>query len=349
VGSLRDPEELRDRLEAFLKRAHGAPEVRVENLRLLTGGASRQTWAFDATIRVSDGPPRTHALVLRGDLHQGASFMERETEYRVLEAAREAGVPVPPLHLMGDDSLGTPFFLMEHVAGETIPRRLLREERYAPARRAMAEELGAILARIHDVSVRRPAFPTLPGATCTASSPAEEELARYEDIYRAAAPDPHPAFELAFRWLRDRLGTLERAAAAPRTLVHGDFRLGNLMLGPEGVRAVLDWELAHIGDPLEDLGWLCVRSWRFGNDDRPAAGVTTREQLWAAYEAAGGRRVAPERALFWEAFGNLRWGIMCILQARPYLEGQSRSLELASIGRRVAETEWELLRFIEDT
>jgi aminoglycoside phosphotransferase (APT) family kinase protein len=110
---------------------------------------------------------------------------------------------------------------------------------------------------------------------------------------------------------------------------------------------VLDWELAHVGDPIEDLGWLCIRSWRFGNDQLPAAGVGTREELWAAYEAAGGIAVDPARARFWEVFGNLRWGIITIVQAKPYLDGHSRSVELASIGRRVAETEWEILALLE--
>ena len=115
----------------------------------------------------------------------------------------------------------------------------------------------------------------------------------------------------------------------------------------EGARAILDWELAHIGHPMEDLGWVCVRSWRFGNDDLPVGGVGTREEFWRAYEAAGGAPVDPDRVRFWEAFGNLRWGIICISQARAYLDKLSRSVELASIGRRTAETEWELLNLME--
>jgi aminoglycoside phosphotransferase (APT) family kinase protein len=133
-----------------------------------------------------------------------------------------------------------------------------------------------------------------------------------------------------------------------RRLVHGDYRIGNVIFGPEGARSILDWELAHIGDPMEDIGWLCVRSWRFGGD-KPVGGIGDRVAFYAAYEAAGGAQVDPERVRYWETFGNLRWGVTCIVQVKQYLAGASGSIELASIGRRVAETEWELLRLMEPT
>ena len=331
------PDELSERLTEFLKRSHGARSVRIEGLRLLTGGASRQTWSFDATIEDAQGRATTLPLVLRSDPRRGPNFMERELECRLLEAAGAGGVPVPRVHLMGDDSLGVPFFLMERVEGETIPRRLLRDDEYAGARRVMTAQLGAILAKVHRV----PAVEGL-SAPSEGRSPAEEEVAQFEQRYRAIAPEPHPAFELAFRWLRQNLPrTPERA------LVHGDYRIGNVIFGPEGVRAVLDWELAHMGDPMEDLGWICVRSWRFGNDDLPVGGIGSREEFWRAYEEAGGFPVDAGRVRFWELFGNLRWGVICISQARTYLEGLSPSVELASIGRRTAETEWELLNLME--
>ncbi|OGO52454.1 MAG: hypothetical protein A2148_02745 [Chloroflexi bacterium RBG_16_68_14] len=332
----------------FLQRLHNARSVQIEGLRLLTGGASRQTWSFDAVIEDADGQRRTLPLVLRSDPRPSPGLMTREVEYRLLKAAGEEGVPVPKVHAMGDDSLGMPFFLMERVEGETIPRRLLRDDIYAEARASMAAQLGAILAKIHRVPVERHGLDVLP-APPPDRAPAEAELDRYEQTYRAITPEPHPAFELAFRWLRQRLPESSR-----RTLVHGDYRIGNVIFGPEGARAILDWELAHIGHPMEDLGWVCVRSWRFGNDDLPVGGVGTREEFWRAYEAAGGAPVDPDRVRFWEAFGNLRWGIICIGQAKAYLDGLGRGtmppgaqMELGSIGRRIAETEWELLKLME--
>ena len=136
------------------------------------------------------------------------------------------------------------------------------------------------------------------------------------------------------------------AAGAPRALVHGDFRIGNVLFGPEGLRVMLDWELAHIGDPAEDMGFICVKSWRFGGP-KPVGGIGDRAELFDAYEQAGGAKVDPEWVRFWEVFGNLRWGIICISQARTYLDRRSDSVELASIGRRTAETEWELLSLID--
>lgn len=335
-------EELAQRLAEFLRRHHGAQDVRIDGLRLLTGGASRQTWAFDAVVTHASGRSESLALVMRSDARRGPSFMTREAEYRLLKAAAEAGVPVPRVHAMGDGSLGMPFFLMERIEGETIPRRLLRDEQYSEARRMMTGQLGRALATIHRVPIDSPALAGLP-TPAPGMTPAESETDRWESTYRLITPDPHPAFELAFRWLRTHLPP----ATAP-SLVHGDFRIGNIIFGPEGARAVLDWELAHVGDPMEDLGWLCVRSWRFGNDRLPVGGIGTREELFAAYERAGGRRPEPRAVHWWETFGNLRWGIICISQARGYLDGHSRSVELAAIGRRTAETEWELQRLMEE-
>ena len=335
------PEEVSDKLAAFLKRHHGAKSVRIENLRLLTGGASRQTYSFDAIVEHADGRTETLALVARADPRKGPNTMSRETEYRVLEAAAAGGVPGPRMHLMGDESLGVPFFLMDRVEGETIARRILRDNAYTEARSLMTSQLGRIAAAIHRIPIDTPGLERLPRPESGLSS-AETEIMRFEQTYRAIAPEPHPAFELAFRWLK-----LNLPPPAEPTLVHGDYRMGNLIVGPEGVRSVLDWELAHIGDPLEDFGFLCVRSWRFGNDEMPVAGVGQRDELFAAYEAAGGRKVDPQAVSWWETFGNLRWGIICIMQARAYLDGMSKSVELATIGRRTAETEWELLNLTE--
>jgi len=338
------PEELSQRLAAFLQRHHNARSVDIRDLRLLTGGASRQTWSFDAVIHHAGGRSETLPLVLRSDPRRGPNFMPRELEYRLLEAAHEAGVPVPRVHAMGDDSLGAPGFLMARVEGETIPRRLLRDEEYANARNVMTAQLGAILAAIHRVPLDAPGLEPL-ARPPQGVPPAQAELDRFEATYRSITPEPHPAFELAIRWLRRNL-----PPPTPTALVHGDYRIGNVIFGPEGVRAILDWELAHAGDPTEDLGFFCVRSWRFGNDDLPAGGIGTREEMWAAYEAAGGRKVDPEAARWWEVFGNLRWGIICISQASAFLNEAVRThlppgaaLELAAIGRRTAETEWELL------
>jgi len=331
-----DPAELREHLEAFIARETGSA-VRVENLRKLPGGASREIWSFDADV---GGDPL--ALILRRDPGNSTLSTQRHEEYRVQQAAFAAGVPVPrPYWLAEGDAVLGAAYVMARVEGETLPRRLLRDDAYAGARAAMTAQLGATLARVHaiDLTVHDLAFLAAPAP---GESPALAELDRYEQIFRGIAPEPHPVFELAFRWLRQRLPD-----AAHRTLVHGDYRIGNVMFGPEGTRAILDWELSHIGDPAEDLGWLCVRAWRFGNDHLPVGGIGDRETLLAAYRDAGGATVSVDRVRFWEVFGNLKWAIICISQAKTHLDGLVKSVELASLGRRTAETELELLELIQ--
>jgi aminoglycoside phosphotransferase (APT) family kinase protein len=327
------PDEIREPLARFIAKRLGVGEVSVEELRRLPGGASRETWSLDA-VYAEDGASRRLPLVLRRDPGPTVMSSSRREELVLLEALGREGVPVPRVYWLGDETatLG---------AGETIARRLLRDAEYAEARRNMTTQLGEILARIHGVDREAHGLDFLV-APPAGSSAAETEVARYEQIFRSIAPEPHPAFELAFRWLERRLPPDGR-----RTIVHGDYRIGNVIFGPEGARSILDWEMAHAGDPMEDLGWLCVRSWRFGNDELPVGGIGQRETLFAAYERAGGGPVDPGHVRFWEVFGNLKWAIICIMQAKTHLDGLVRSVELASIGRRTAETEIELLDLIE--
>jgi aminoglycoside phosphotransferase (APT) family kinase protein len=335
--------ELQERLALFIAEQVGASAVVVEGLRRMAGGASRETWSFDASYQ-SGGRTIHRPLILRRDPSAASGVQtSRREEFLLLRAARASGVAVPEVLWLGDDTetLGARFFIMQRIEGETIGRRLLRDQEYMNTRRVLTGQLGAALARIHGIDVAAYGLGYLPRPGA-GESPARAEMERYEQLFRALAPDPHPAFELAFRWLWQRVpGDVE-----PR-LVHGDYRIGNVIFGPEGMRAILDWELAHLGDPMEDLGWMCVRSWRFGNDHKPVGGIGERDELFAAYEAAGGS-VDPRRVRFWEVFGNLRWATITISQARTYLDGGLRSVELASLGRRSAEMELELLNLMEE-
>jgi aminoglycoside phosphotransferase (APT) family kinase protein len=245
-------------------------------------------------------------------------------EHALLVAARGAGVPVPEVVDADESSL-----ILEHVDGETIPRRILRDDTYAPARQVLAAEAGAALAAVHRLD------PT----DLADAVPANDEFDQYRSTLHSLA-DPYPVLEFAFR----RLGAT-RPPQSTRGVVHGDFRMGNLIVGPEGLRAVLDWELAHLGDPLEDLGWFCVRAWRFGSE-LPAGGVGSYDAFVGAYEEASGCEVDRDALRWWEAFGTLRWGVICAVQASLHLSGAIRSVELAAIGRRVCEVEWDLLGYL---
>jgi aminoglycoside phosphotransferase (APT) family kinase protein len=293
----------------------------IDGLHRLSGGASRETWSFTATI---DG--EAQRLVLRKD-PPGAVAGGLAREAGLLRAARAARVPVPDViaHGVGSDGVGAPYIVMNHVDGETIARRILRDDEYAGARQKMARQCGEILAAIHLIPVD--AVPELPD---------DDPLEKFAAVYTGFG-EPHPTFDLALKWLRQ-----SRPPTTRRTVVHGDFRNGNLIVGPEGVRSVLDWELAHVGDPIEDLGWLCANAWRFGGD-LPVGGFGTYDDLIAGYEAASGAEVDRGALNWWEAAANLSWGVICIAQAATHRSGAVRSVELAAIGRRVCETEWDLL------
>jgi len=338
------PEEIRARLEDFIARETGAKRVCIEGLSRMPGGASREIWRLDVSYDGAEGGMPL-PLVLRRDPPGRGGESSRREEFLILKAAHAEGVPVPKVYWLGADesTLGAPFFLMQRVEGETIARRLLRDEPYAEARRVMTGQLGEAAALIHRVDPRKHGLDFLPKPG-PGESPGSSEVDRYEQVYRVLATQAHPVIELAFRWLRQHL-----PPAGDTVLVHGDYRIGNVIFGPEGLRSVLDWELPHMGDPMEDLGWLCTRAWRFGSDAKPVGGIGEREELFRAYEHVSGKRVEPERVRFWEIFGNLKWGIICMQQARTYLDGRLRSVELASLGRRTSETEWELLNLIEDS
>jgi aminoglycoside phosphotransferase (APT) family kinase protein len=321
--------ELAAGLGALVRRRLGGEGA--SGVTRLSAGATQEIWRFNMAKEEREVP-----LILRrapGGDRVSESAVGLETEAALIAAAAVVAVPVPTVRwvLTPEDGLGRGF-IMGFVEGETLGGRIARGEAFADTRTFLARQCGEILARIHTLDPA--AFPSLRRAT-----PADL-VKSYEDVYRASAW-PRPVFELAFRWLADRCPP---PPEHPR-LVHGDFRNGNLMVGPEGVRAVLDWEIAHVADPMEDLGWICVGSWRFGVDDKPVGGFGLREDLWAGYETAGGAPVRREHALWWEVFGSLRWGVMCSGMAATF-RTVDPNVERAVIARRASETEIDLMRLL---
>ncbi|WP_439815552.1 phosphotransferase family protein [Zavarzinia sp. CC-PAN008] len=304
----------------------------IAKLRRVSGGANMETWSFEATTPTGGVP-----LILRrapgGKRQARETAPSLETEARVIVEAGKAGVPVPPVRyvLRPEDGAGEGF-IMDFVAGETIARKILRDAEFANARPILARQCGEILAKLH--AVPKETLPPLHSATPRAY--VEQQVEYYRSFNH-----PHPVFELALRWLLDHAPPHDKQG-----LVHGDFRNGNLIIGPDGVRAVLDWEIVHFGDPMEDLGYICVNSWRFGNIDHPVGGFGPREDLFAGYEAASGTTIDPERVKWWEVLGTLKWGVGCMTMARVFREGIDTSVERATIGRRASECEIDLLRLL---
>ena len=300
----------------------------VSGLRRLSGGASQETWAFRAGDR---------ELILRRKpegMTGSGNAIGLDKEAALIQAAAKQGAPVPPIvHVCTPgDGLGEAY-VMGKVEGETLGRRIVRDEAFAAVRPRLARQCGEVLARIH-------ATP-LEGLPELVVSDAASELAKYEAIYRGVG-DRRPIFEAAFRWLKDRAPPMEQPV-----LLHGDFRNGNIMFHPEvGVAAVLDWELAHLGDPAEDMGWICTASWRFGGAS-PVGGFGDYEDLLAGYEAAGGKPIPLERVLYWQTLGSLKWGVMCLIMYTAWKSGADSSVERAMIGRRTSETEIDLIALLE--
>lgn len=310
---------MKDQLEAVLRPALGEGVV-VENLRTLTGGASRTTWAFDA---VTD---ERQALILRtgppDDVH--ASM---ELEAAVQQRAAAAGAPVPQI-VTADNSaaaLGNPYLICNAIAGETIVRRIYRTLDDA-GRDRLLRQCAQALADIHRAD---------PADLGLSES---DQLSEWRDRLDEMG-DTTATFEWAFRWL-----AANRPSPSPHVLVHGDFRMGNVIVDQSGLAAVLDWELVYTGEVYEDLAWFCIRAWRFGApEDLGAGGLGSIESFLSAYESAAGTELDRDVFRWWLTVATLRWGVICRFQAERHLSGQTPSVELAAIGRRVAETEWDVL------
>ena len=307
------------RLQATLEPVLG--RVGIENLARLSGGASKETWSFSADGR---------DLILRRDPpgRPGAPGAMR-LEADAMRACRRAGLAVPEV-LVDDDGtvLGTAGLVMARVAGETLARKILRDDEFARARETLVGDLGRFLAGFHAIDPAE-----VPGATDV------DTPAQFWEVYDWV-DDVSPTFEKTYAWL-----VANRPGRTATTLVHGDLRMGNVIVDERGLAAAIDWELAHLGDPLEDLGWLCVKAWRFGAP-LEVGGIGTIDQLIAAYEEAGGRPVDRDALHWWLVQKTLQWGVICMGQAAAHLTGAVRSHELAAIGRRVAEQEWDLIELL---
>ena len=293
-------------------------EVDVSEPVLLAGGASKEAWAVDAgderllVRRAAVGVIHRHTLSLRD-------------EFAVLEAAYEAGVKVPRPRLYIADLDGREAFVMERLEGETIGRRIVRMDVPAQLPLQMAEELAKIHAIPHD------RVPFLVEARL------ERMVDELDDV-----GEPHPAIELGLWWLREN-----RPPPRPPVVSHGDYRIGNVVVDETGLVGILDWEFAHVDDPVRDLGFGLVRAWRFGVDDKRLGGIADVEGYLDRYNERSGFDVRPEELDYWELAGNVGWAIGCLTQAQRHLRGQDRSVELAILGRLGAEVEYEICHLLE--
>jgi aminoglycoside phosphotransferase (APT) family kinase protein len=309
------------------------PSATVVGCRRLSGGASRATWVLD----LSNDAGAFHLIAQISPIASSVGVTRSvATEVAVVQAAHGAGVPTPVVYGFDehDAELGAAWVLSSFVSGESIARRIQRDDTYQVARTRFVADAASALARLHGVT----------------DPEVLDRLANTDQVsvYRDALDQlghPSPAFELGFRWLE-----AHRPASVTPTLVHGDFRLGNVLMAPDGLASVLDWELAHAGDPMEDLGWICVRAWRFGGAP-VVAGLGDLDSFVAAYNVEcvrlGREPLASADAVrWWIVLGTVKWGVMCVMQASRHLLGLGGRHEHAAIGRRIAQNEWDVLQLI---
>ncbi len=327
-------EQGRTALADYVRSAFGAESVTVGACRKLSGGAIQENWLVDLDVA---GGERTGALatVVRTDAPSGVAVSHsRAEEFHLLSAAFEAGVTVPEplLYCENNTVIGKPFVLMRRIGGTALGQKVTRDPSIGGDREALAERLGEEMARIHSITPTSHRFDFLP-------APGEIDSLNEFRLHLDALGEPRSALEWGLRWLE-----VNRLPAEEMVLLHHDFRTGNYMVDGDGLTGILDWEFAGWGEPHEDIGWFCAMCWRFGQRDKPAGGIGSREALYRGYERVSGRTVDPKRVYFWEVFAHIRWAVIAIQQGHRFLKGGERTLDIVLTGRRPAEIEYEILR-----
>ena len=302
---------------------------KIKNLVPLTGGAS-------ADINRIIFEDNKEFIVRRSVVKDKAVMaIPKNMEAKIQKIVKEYGAPVPEIIM--EFSEGAEIgegYVMQSVGGETIPRKILRDDSYKNIRNKLPYEIGKSLAQIHKTKLEK--LQDLEEITFS------ESLEKLFIIYESF-DQPQPVFDLAFKWLEN-----QKILDYEEVLVHGDYRFGNFIISEKKLESIIDWELAHIGNPMEDLGWLCVRSWRFGNVNKRVAGLGDVDELIAGYEANSKIKIDKSQLDMWQLYGSLKWGIICMVQTFAHLSGAVKSLEKAAIGRRVSETEFDLMNMIKN-
>jgi len=322
----------REKLAAYCARTFGEG-AKLSGVQRLSGGASMESWAF------SYGGENFVLRRLPSGLSpddDGLRGVPLATQADVIELARTAGVTAPQVRgrLTPDDGLGEGF-IMTKAEGETLPHKILGNPEFAEAESRLTAQCTRELATIHQIGMN-PLLQSL-----EYFSPAE--LIRVQKDKYHEIGGQIPIYDHAFHWLEQNAPD-----ASDKYLVHGDFRMGNLMIDRDGLSAVLDWELVRLGDPVQDLAYLCTPSWRFGHYEKEAGGFDRAESFLRAYAEASGAEVDPDRFRFWLVYSTLWWGVACMVMGQIWRSHGDRSLERTVIGRRVSEVEIDLALLFEE-
>ncbi|MFT6892309.1 MAG: aminoglycoside phosphotransferase (APT) family kinase protein [Halioglobus sp.] len=304
--------------------------------RKLTAGASQETYQVVIDIGAQERSLALRRAVPTLQSQSELGTITLEVEAKLFQLAAAGGIPEPEiLYVLREaDNLGSGF-IMEWLEGETLGNRIVRHEDFALLREDLAYQCGSVLARVHALDWRDA------GLDSHLSNVSPEALVNETWSYYRDIAVSEPMIDFTGRWLLDHLPENSQTA-----LVHGDFRNGNLMVTPNGIAAVLDWELAHVGDPVRDLGWLCVNSWRFGNSEKSVGGFGHVDDLLAGYYSVSGQKISPEHLKFWQVFGSFWWSIICLRMAQSWRTGETPSLERPAIGRRSSEAQMDCVNLL---
>lgn len=333
------------RIAAYL--AHQMPSargLRVSSLRRIPGGASRETWSFDATWE-EDGQERTAGYIVRRDPDASLLETDRGVEYAIYRALEGSGVPAPrALWLEYDPAwLDRPFFVMERIDHCFTAPQALVDDRMSHIHERVAARKMAILADIHRLDWRARGLADALGEPPAPDECAPRELAYWRAVIAREALEPQPVLETAM----NRLAAHQPPPARTIALVHGDYRTGNFLFDRHGdIRGILDWEMAHLGDPLEDVGWLLGTTWRYGGKGR-IGGLMTREEAYDRYANESGFPVDPAAVRWWEILGNVKFAAICLTGARSFVDGRTAEIMMAIVGRMAPPLEVELLQLIQ--
>jgi len=328
-----DAADTRTRLATFLRAAAGAESVHIRKLQRLSGGAVQENWALDADM-TGGTHPGPHQWVLRTDASARVeASLTRSAEFKILQFAHAHRAHAPePLWLCEDSAVtGREFFIMQRLPGVASAHRITREASLVPDPALLARELAENLARLHAIK------PPQPKLAFLKTMLARDNIAHYRN-YLDELSDAHPALEWGLRWCE-----VNAPAHEETTFIHRDYRTGNYLVHEGRLAGVLDWEFAAFGNPLEDVGWIFAKCWRFAGKAKPAGGIADAADFLEPYHLASGRTVTPEALVYWQVMAHIRWAIIALQQAQRHLSGAERSLELALTGRIVAELEHEIV------
>jgi aminoglycoside phosphotransferase (APT) family kinase protein len=319
------------RLEGFLgARLPDASAVRVEAVETHTEGFSAETFSFTAAVSRGAGVERS-AWVLKREPAAGLlEPYDLEPEFRVLHALSDDPLPSPRTPWFETDPgvLDRPFYVMERLAGEVpIPAPGASGEGPfdAAERAALAAEVMRALADLHAIDWKARGLAFL-GAPEPGTGAALREVQRWSDRIDASRMPMEPVLAEALGWLRRHAPVSNEIV-----LLHGDYRLGNWLVERAGARSritgLLDWEMVHLGDPVEDLAWCISHLWR-GSTPR-AACLASADELVALYEGASGRSVDRAALRWYEVLSVVKMIAIMLTGIRAFADGRTRDLRMA--------------------